>query len=107
MGGIFSAQQQPKQYIPLNNNLIELRNEQLNMNKRILKKVPQKDVVFMPQPPTGQMPTKMAFKTMDLRPKGSQQQIEANIKHIKKIPELGKVAASVSAAKPMSGTRQE
>ena len=64
------------------NELKKIEEEKYNRNKRTQRKTPQKDVVFMPQPPTGAMATKMNIKTNDNRTRVNE--IEAEIKNIKK-----------------------
>ena len=74
---------------------------------RSKKKVSSTGGNYMPQPLTGEMPSKMSNKTEDLRIHSSQQELEVGIKNVKKAPEIPKVDKSLSAAIPRSGTIQE
>lgn len=75
--------------------------------RRLPRQTPQRDVVFMPQPPTGEMATKMASKTEDNRVLSKQSEIEAGIQTSKKPLQPTNVPKSVSAANPISGTQLE
>ena len=62
--------------------------EMRNHNNRLHRRTPQRDVVYMPQPPTGAMATKMNMKINNDRLSMVSDEIEANIKNIRKDPQL-------------------
>jgi hypothetical protein len=73
--------------------------------KRTSKRVPQNGTVFMPQPPIGQMPSKMVMRTKDTRPINLQDAIIA--KNIKPPQQTQKIPNTISAASPLTGTIRE
>ena len=113
MGNKFTKQRYPNHY----SMLLAQPNQELfimNINKQEPRRILQKDIVFMPQPPTGAMATKMNLKTYDNRV--ANYEIEAKIKNIKKpirpqktnklITQQG-LPANLSAANPLESIQQE
>jgi hypothetical protein len=75
---------------------------------RVNKKIHQNSAVSMPQPPSGQMPTKMAMTTIDNGLKYLKTEVEAAIVNKydnKKKPNV--VPKNVSASNAMTSTLRE